>query len=109
MSLLSGLRAPYQNWLRSAAATEWPQSAGEISKLHDTTHRGTLGELAEEFQMNIPKGEIVIVIDGKRTNRRSVPPQPNIKTTNPDFTFHSKYNPKKNEKTSPYVVYLEPP
>jgi len=44
----------------------------EISKLHDTTHRGTLGELAEEFQMNIPKGEIVIVIDGKKNEPRSV-------------------------------------
>ena len=66
----SGLaRTLSQNWLQSAAATEWPQSAGKYQKLHDTTHRGTLGELAEEFQMNIPKGEIVIVIDGKRTNR----------------------------------------
>ncbi|MDE6316757.1 MAG: 16S rRNA (cytidine(1402)-2'-O)-methyltransferase [Muribaculaceae bacterium] len=32
----------------------------EISKLHDTTHRGTLGELADFFAMNQPKGEIVI-------------------------------------------------
>ena len=37
----------------------------EISKLYDTTHRGTLSELAEYFTMNQPRGEIVIVIGGK--------------------------------------------
>lgn len=36
----------------------------EISKLHDTTHRGTLQELFEEFSQNAPKGEIVIVVKG---------------------------------------------
>ena len=36
----------------------------EISKLHDTTHRGTLQELFEEFSQNAPKGEIVIVVRG---------------------------------------------
>ncbi len=36
----------------------------EISKLHETIHRGTLGELAEYFDINQPKGEIVIVIEG---------------------------------------------
>lgn len=36
----------------------------EISKLHDTTHRGTLGELVEYFTSNNPRGEIVIVING---------------------------------------------
>lgn len=34
----------------------------EISKLHETIHRGTLGELADFFKLNIAKGEIVIVI-----------------------------------------------
>ncbi len=34
----------------------------EISKIHDTTHRGTLIELAEYFEANQAKGEIVIVI-----------------------------------------------
>ena len=38
----------------------------EISKLHNTTCNGTLGELAEYFTVNNPKGEIVIVIAGKR-------------------------------------------
>lgn len=37
----------------------------EISKLHDTTHRGTLGQLAEYFAVNQARGEIVIVVDGK--------------------------------------------
>lgn len=34
----------------------------EISKLYETTVRGTLGELADYFAQNIPKGEIVIVV-----------------------------------------------
>lgn len=37
----------------------------EISKLHDTTHWGTLGELADFFETTPPKGEIVIVVAGK--------------------------------------------
>ena len=36
----------------------------EISKLHETTHRGTLGELRDYFTANEPKGEIVIVVQG---------------------------------------------
>lgn len=36
----------------------------EISKIHETTHSGTLGELARHFAENQAKGEIVIVIDG---------------------------------------------
>jgi len=34
----------------------------EISKLHETTHRGTLQELAEYFKAHEAKGEIVIVV-----------------------------------------------
>jgi len=36
----------------------------EISKLHDTTVRGTIGELISYFTANNPRGEIVIVISG---------------------------------------------
>ena len=36
----------------------------EISKLHDTTHRGTLQELYDYFSQNPPKGEIVVVVKG---------------------------------------------
>lgn len=36
----------------------------EISKLHETIHKGTLGELAGHFELNIPKGEIVIILAG---------------------------------------------
>ncbi len=36
----------------------------EISKLHNTTHQGTLGELVEYFTANEPRGEIVIVVAG---------------------------------------------
>lgn len=38
----------------------------EISKMHETYHRGTLGELAEEFALNRAKGEIVIIVKGKQ-------------------------------------------
>ncbi len=36
----------------------------EISKMHDTTVRGSLRELIDYFQTNNPKGEIVIVLSG---------------------------------------------
>ena len=36
----------------------------EISKLHDTTHRGTLQELFEYFSATPPKGEIVLIVRG---------------------------------------------
>ena len=36
----------------------------EISKLHNTTHNGTLRELLEYFSQNNPRGEIVIVLSG---------------------------------------------
>lgn len=37
----------------------------EISKMHDQTVRGTLGELIDYFTENIPRGEFVIVLGGK--------------------------------------------
>lgn len=39
----------------------------EISKMHNTTHNGTLAELVEYFTANTPRGEIVIVVAGKET------------------------------------------
>ena len=36
----------------------------EISKLHNTTHHGTLGELVEHFTATAPRGEIVVVVAG---------------------------------------------
>ena len=36
----------------------------EISKLHDSTVTGSLTKLIEHFTLNIPKGEIVIVVSG---------------------------------------------
>ncbi|MBR0223823.1 MAG: 16S rRNA (cytidine(1402)-2'-O)-methyltransferase [Bacteroidales bacterium] len=38
----------------------------EISKLHDTTHRGTLKELFDYFSVTPPKGEIVVVVRGSQ-------------------------------------------
>ncbi len=36
----------------------------EISKMHNTTHNGTLAELVEHFTANAPRGEIVIIVAG---------------------------------------------
>jgi 16S rRNA (cytidine1402-2'-O)-methyltransferase len=38
----------------------------EISKFYETTQRGSLSELVEFFTKNPPKGEIVIVIEGRK-------------------------------------------
>ena len=45
----------------------------EISKLHETIKKGTLGELSEFYSVNQAKGEIVIVIEGcQKTAKMSV-------------------------------------
>lgn len=41
----------------------------EISKVYNSTHNGTLGELVEYFTANNPRGEIVIVVAGNRADR----------------------------------------
>lgn len=38
----------------------------EISKIHNTTVNGSLAEIINHFSVNTPRGEIVIVVDGKR-------------------------------------------
>ena len=38
----------------------------EISKLHEETIRGTTQELVSHFESTPPKGEIVIVVEGKK-------------------------------------------
>lgn len=40
----------------------------EISKLHDTTHRGTLQDLYDYFTQHEPKGEIVLTVKGGKTD-----------------------------------------
>ncbi|MBR1381979.1 MAG: 16S rRNA (cytidine(1402)-2'-O)-methyltransferase, partial [Paludibacteraceae bacterium] len=39
----------------------------EISKLHEQTVRGTLAELISHFKQTPPKGEIVIIVEGRKT------------------------------------------
>lgn len=52
--------------------------AREISKLHETIHKGTLEELCAYFDTNKPKGEIVIVIEGKgKTSHSDIDNQDN--------------------------------
>lgn len=40
--------------------------ARELTKMHETFHRGTLAELRAHFESNKPKGEMVVVVQGKR-------------------------------------------
>lgn len=57
------------NELAEACGADRPASVSrEISKLHDTTHRGTIGELRDYFMANQPKGEVVIVVSGRITD-----------------------------------------
>jgi len=56
----------------------------EISKLHNTTHNGTLGELVDYFTANTPRGEIVIVVAGR-------PPEANVKVDK-----YAEFKQKKN-------------
>ena len=37
----------------------------EISKLYETYHHGTFSDLIDYFTQNKPKGEIVLIIEGK--------------------------------------------
>ena len=39
--------------------------ARELTKMHETFHRGTLAELAAHFQKNAPRGEIVLLVAPK--------------------------------------------
>ena len=43
----------------------------EISKVHEQTVRGTLAELAEHFRITPPKGEIVLIVEGRNEPKGS--------------------------------------
>jgi 16S rRNA (cytidine1402-2'-O)-methyltransferase len=43
----------------------------EISKIYEQTVRGTLGEVAEHFRKNTPKGEFVIIVAGHSLKNRN--------------------------------------
>ena len=59
--------------LAEACGPERPAAVcREISKLHETTHRGTLGELSAFFAANQARGEIVIIVAGKDRERSRV-------------------------------------
>lgn len=53
-----------QQFVETFGADREASVVREISKLHNTTHNGTLGELVEHFTANVPRGEIVIIVAG---------------------------------------------
>lgn len=69
----------------------------EISKLHETVHRGTLAELAAYFGENNPRGEIVIVIAG--CDERREPEKKSVSSESPARPL-SKYARKRMEQES---------
>jgi len=44
----------------------------EISKIHEESVRGTLDEVTAHFKEKAPKGEIVVVLEGKRENEKQI-------------------------------------
>lgn len=51
--------------LAEACGADRPASVSrEISKLHESTMRGTLAELADHYRTNAPRGEIVVIVQG---------------------------------------------
>lgn len=53
-----------QQFVEAFGADREASVVREISKLHNTTHHGTLSELVDHFTANEPRGEIVIVVAG---------------------------------------------
>ncbi|MGM0377318.1 MAG: 16S rRNA (cytidine(1402)-2'-O)-methyltransferase [Bacteroidota bacterium] len=55
------------NQLAEALGYDRPASVSrEISKMHEETIRGTLKEIEEHFTNRPPKGEIVLIVNGKK-------------------------------------------
>jgi 16S rRNA (cytidine1402-2'-O)-methyltransferase len=46
----------------------------ELSKLHEENVRGTVREVLTHFENKPPKGEIVVVVGGKITNKENKKP-----------------------------------
>lgn len=53
-----------QQFVEAFGADREASVVREISKLHNTTHHGTLSELVDYFTSTEPRGEIVIVVAG---------------------------------------------
>jgi len=62
-----------QRTLRQLAESFGPERPAcvcrEISKVHESYHEGTLGELSDFFSLNQTKGEIVIIVGGNQGTR----------------------------------------
>ena len=53
-----------QQFVETFGADREASVVREISKLHNTTHHGTLSELVDYFSANEPRGEIAIIVAG---------------------------------------------
>ena len=53
-----------QQFVETFGAEREASVVREISKMHNTTHNGTLDQLVEYFTANSPRGEIVIIVAG---------------------------------------------
>ena len=64
-----------QKTLEQLAASLGPERRAsvsrEISKVHEQTVRGTLAELSEHFRQTPPKGEIVLIVEGRKSKAES--------------------------------------
>lgn len=71
----------------------------EISKLHEESTRGTLQEVLEHFQKTEPRGEFVIIVEGR--------PEEELQSPN-DTEVHNTENPEPQKKRkSKYQAKLE--
>lgn len=60
-----------ENLIESCGPDRQAAVCREISKMHDTTYRGTLSELFSYFSENQARGEIVIIVSGKQRTEGS--------------------------------------
>lgn len=71
--------------LREACGPDRPAAvAREISKLHETIHKGSLAELEDFFKVNTSRGEIVIIVEGNSETAGKKIHRNKYKTMEPD-------------------------
>ncbi|GIZ14324.1 16S rRNA (cytidine(1402)-2'-O)-methyltransferase [Capnocytophaga catalasegens] len=54
-----------QDFISNFGAERRASLSRELTKIHEETRRGTLSELLLHYEKNLPKGEIVLVVEGR--------------------------------------------